>query len=86
MKNTFGPNAAMQTNEFGRSYKCVSKYQTSHDVFYFAVAFIIFWTISLPFFLLRPEQLVILRPLGRFHPRLNNMFLTDTVFLRSYRP
>ncbi|PPQ99769.1 hypothetical protein CVT24_009672 [Panaeolus cyanescens] len=36
MKNTFGPNAFMKTNEF--------------------IAFIIFWTISLPIFLLRPEQ------------------------------
>ncbi|KAK7473185.1 hypothetical protein VKT23_001284 [Stygiomarasmius scandens] len=36
MKNTFGPNAGMKTNEF--------------------VAFIIFWTISLPLFLLKPEQ------------------------------
>ncbi|KAF9050257.1 NCS1 nucleoside transporter family [Panaeolus papilionaceus] len=36
MKNTFGPDAFMKTNEF--------------------IAFIIFWTISLPIFLLRPEQ------------------------------
>ncbi|KAH7913086.1 NCS1 nucleoside transporter family [Hygrophoropsis aurantiaca] len=43
MKNTFGPGAAMQTNEFGNT-----------DGMY--VAFIIFWVISLPFFLLRPES------------------------------
>ncbi|KAF5309169.1 hypothetical protein D9619_012709 [Psilocybe cf. subviscida] len=36
MKNTFGPNEFMKTNEF--------------------VAFVIFWTISLPVFLLRPEH------------------------------
>ncbi|KAF8156221.1 permease for cytosine/purines, uracil, thiamine, allantoin-domain-containing protein [Mycena galopus ATCC 62051] len=36
MKNTFGPGASMQTNEF--------------------ISFIIFWTVSLPVFLLRPEQ------------------------------
>ncbi|KIJ46308.1 hypothetical protein M422DRAFT_165532 [Sphaerobolus stellatus SS14] len=36
MKNTFGPGAAMKTNEF--------------------ISFIIFWTISLPLFLLKREQ------------------------------
>ncbi|THU96771.1 hypothetical protein K435DRAFT_663833 [Dendrothele bispora CBS 962.96] len=36
MKNTFGPNAGMKTNEF--------------------ISFIIFWTLSLPLFLLKPEQ------------------------------
>ncbi|KAI0719234.1 NCS1 nucleoside transporter family [Fomitopsis betulina] len=36
MKNTFGPNAGMQTNEF--------------------IGFIIFWTVSLPIFFLRPER------------------------------
>ncbi|KAF5370543.1 hypothetical protein D9757_010126 [Collybiopsis confluens] len=36
LKNTFGDNAAMETNEF--------------------ISFIIFWTISLPIFMLRPEH------------------------------
>ncbi|EPQ55582.1 hypothetical protein GLOTRDRAFT_138462 [Gloeophyllum trabeum ATCC 11539] len=36
MKNTFGPGAAMKTNEF--------------------ISFIIFWTISLPIFLVKPEH------------------------------
>jgi hypothetical protein len=58
IKNTFGPNAGMTTNDLGRIILLTIVTSNLHSQLkgLFTVSFIIFWVVSLPIFLLRPEQ------------------------------